>query len=369
MVAGQPGGTRPGRRAKPADPRHDCARSGCAPHTCRPMSAATIRQIHAILSGAFATAVRWEWIDRNPAGTAKLPKARHRTAASPDPADVAKVIATARAVRPGPARAVPVAGCRHRGTPRRAVRVCSGRTWTCRDGVIRIAHQLPSAAGVPEMSARTPRHTRTAASRSTQSPAPVLAERRQAVSEATWAGSASTLPPTAYVFSRDLLGAAPWNPDWLTHKVAEIAQRRRESASTSRRCATTPASQLLAGGIDLRNTAARLGHGGGGATTLRHYADPVSEVDRRAAAYLAQLTAPAADGIAAPPSRHPRSYDPVEPFHCCLGYVVVRLLAPSRISGCRRRGGGRCRDADHAQLIIDRVHDPVVTDPDAPQPV
>jgi len=28
-------------------------------------------------------------------------------------------------------------------------------------------------------------------------------------------------------------------------------------------------------------TAARLGHSGGGATTLRHYADPVPEVDRR----------------------------------------------------------------------------------------
>lgn len=50
------------------------------------------------------------------------------------------------------------------------------------------------------------------------------------------------------------------------------------------------ASQLLAGGIDLRNTAARLGHGDGGATTLRHYADPVSEVDRQAAAYLDELT-------------------------------------------------------------------------------
>ena len=34
-----------------------------------------------------------------------------------------------------------------------------------------------------------------------------------------------------------------------------------------------------------------LGHSGGGATTLRHYADPVPEVDRRAAAYLAKLTA------------------------------------------------------------------------------
>jgi integrase len=52
------------------------------------------------------------------------------------------------------------------------------------------------------------------------------------------------------------------------------------------------ASQLLAAGFDLGNTAARLGHSGGGATTLKHYADPVSEVDRRAAAYLAQLTIP-----------------------------------------------------------------------------
>jgi hypothetical protein len=40
-----------------------------------------------------------------------------------------------------------------------------------------------------------------------------------------------------------------------------------------------------------RGRGIRTGHGGGGATTLRHYADPVPEVDRRAAAYLAQLTA------------------------------------------------------------------------------
>jgi len=46
--------------------------------------------------------------------------------------------------------------------------------------------------------------------------------------------------------------------------------------------------RVSAGRFDLRNTAARLGHGGGGATTLRHCADPVPEVDRRAAAYLAQ---------------------------------------------------------------------------------
>jgi len=57
------------------------------------------------------------------------------------------------------------------------------------------------------------------------------------------------------------------------------------------------ASQLLAARFDLQNAAVRLGHGGGGATTLKHYADPVSEVDRRAATYLAELT-----GVSATPS-------------------------------------------------------------------
>jgi hypothetical protein len=51
------------------------------------------------------------------------------------------------------------------------------------------------------------------------------------------------------------------------------------------------ASQILVAGFDLRDTAARLGHRGGGATTLRHYADPVPEADRIGAAYRAQPVA------------------------------------------------------------------------------
>ena len=51
----------------------------------------TIRQIHAILSGAFAAAVRWQWIDRNPASSAKLPKADPRSPTSPEPDQVASL--------------------------------------------------------------------------------------------------------------------------------------------------------------------------------------------------------------------------------------------------------------------------------------
>ena len=94
----------------------------------------------------------------------------------------------------------------------------------------------------------------------------------------------------AYLFSNDPAHARPWNPDWVTHQIAAAADAAGVELDIKGGRHYT-ASQLLAGGFDLRNTAARLGHSGGGATTLRHYADPVPEVDRRAAAYLAKLTA------------------------------------------------------------------------------
>ena len=46
------------------------------------------------------------------------------------------------------------------------------------------------------------------------------------------------------------------------------------------------ATELIAGGVDVRTVAGRLGHGGGGTTTLRVYAAWVSEADQRASAGL-----------------------------------------------------------------------------------
>jgi integrase len=88
------------------------------------------------------------------------------------------------------------------------------------------------------------------------------------------------------------LAIDPWNPDCNSSRRGPGRRAGVELNIKAMRHYT--ASQLLAAGFDLGNTAARLGHSGGGATTLKHYADPVSEVDRRAAAYLAQLTVPLA---------------------------------------------------------------------------
>jgi integrase len=292
IVSGGPGAALV-RRPRGGDADHNCARAGCQAHQCRPMSAMTIRQIHAILSGAFAAAVRWEWIDRNPAGSARLPKNRHRSPSSPTPADVAAVIAAARELQLDLLALymwlAAVTGAR-RGE------LC-GLQWADIDldaGVVHIAFSYLVRDGQKmRKDTKTHQERNLAIDAVTVS---VLAERKNHV-QALVANIGVKLAPTAYVFSTDPLGTTPWNPDWVTHKVAEVAAHAGMSLNVKALRHYT-ASQLLAGGIDLRNTAARLGHGGGGATTLRHYADPVSEVDRRAAAYLAQLTAPAASGEA-----------------------------------------------------------------------
>lgn len=85
----------PGRQPWRPGPGHDCALSGCRPHECRPMKAGTIRQIHSILSAAFDAAQRWEWIDRNPAASARLTTPAIKKQPAIPPEDVAAVIAKA----------------------------------------------------------------------------------------------------------------------------------------------------------------------------------------------------------------------------------------------------------------------------------
>jgi hypothetical protein len=101
------------------------------------------------------------------------------------------------------------------------------------------------------------------------------------------------LAADAYLFSNEPGHTRPWNPDWATHRISAAADAVRVDLDIKGGRHYT-ASQLLAAGFDRRNTAARLGHSGGGATTLRHYADPVPEADRRAATYLSRLTSNAA---------------------------------------------------------------------------
>jgi integrase len=284
VVAGSPSDDPRLSRRRPG-PGHDCLRAGCRPHVCHPMKASTIRGIHSILSGAFAAAQRWEWTDRNPAESAKPPTTVRRPIPATSPDDVAKVIAEARAHSAALGLylwLVVVTGVRRGelcGLQIRDIDLDRGLVHVAFNYVVRggqgvrkdtKTHQDRWLAIDPDTCLLI---------------ATYLDEIRTDL-----AGVGVELLDDAYLFSNDPAHSWPWNPDWATHKVAEAAAGAEVKLAIKGGRHYT-ASQLLAGGFDLRNTAARLGHSGGGATTLRHYADPVPEVDRRAAAYLARLTA------------------------------------------------------------------------------
>ena len=284
VVAGEPGGDPRLSRRRPG-PGHDCRRAGCHPHVCHPMKPSTIRGIHSILSGAFAAAQRWEWTDRNPAESAKPPTTTRRPIPATSPEDVAKVIGQVRAHDAALGLylwLVVVTGVRRGelcGLQIRDIDLDRGLVHVAFNYVVRggqrvrkdtKTHQDRWLAIDPDTCALI---------------ATYLDEIRVAL-----AAVGVELRDDAYLFSNDPAHARPWNPDWVTHQIAAAADAAGVELDIKGGRHYT-ASQLLAGGFDLRNTAARLGHSGGGATTLRHYADPVPEVDRRAAAYLAQLTA------------------------------------------------------------------------------
>lgn len=96
----------------------------------------------------------------------------------------------------------------------------------------------------------------------------------------------------AYLFSYEPARDRPYDPSGVTHWYARMCAKVGID-SHFHAVRHYSATELLTAGVDLRTVAGRLGHAGGGATTLRMYAAWVGESDRRAAEILGgRLTRP-----------------------------------------------------------------------------
>jgi len=81
-------------------------------------------------------------------------------------------------------------------------------------------------------------------------------------------------------------GSTMTHPDSVTQRYGRLA--RRVGVDTHLHCLRHySATELIAAGVDIRTVAGRLGHAGGGSTTLRTYTAFVHEADQRAATALA----------------------------------------------------------------------------------
>jgi integrase len=115
--------------------------------------------------------------------------------------------------------------------------------------------------------------------------AAVLAEHRHRWAERA-AALGTELRTDAHVFASDPEGRVALIPDTATQRYNRLAARLGID-SHLHALRHYSATELIAAGVDVRTVAGRLGHGGGGATTLRVYAAWLSEADQRAASQLA----------------------------------------------------------------------------------
>jgi integrase len=257
---------------------HECNEK-CQPHRCRPLAPTTIRHIHFILSGAYKRAVRWGWVAENPTAKAEPPPAPKPNPQPPSAAGAARIVTTSwrdpdwgtlvwvamtTGVRRGELCAirrssVDLAEGRETLWLRRAIRRKPGAGWV--EGDLK-THQQRRIALDAETVTVLRQHLERCASRA-------------AALRIEW-------PKDAFLFSTQPDGTTFPTPDSVTQRYDRMVTRLGID-TTLHKLRHYSATELIAAGVDPRTVAGRLGHGGGGTTTLRTYTAWVSESDQRAA--------------------------------------------------------------------------------------
>jgi integrase len=102
------------------------------------------------------------------------------------------------------------------------------------------------------------------------------------------------------MFSRDPAGREHLKPDSVTQRYGRLVARLGIKTSIHK-LRTYNATELLAGGLDIRTAAGRLGHSDGGVTTMRHYVPWVTEADQRAAGTIGPRMPPRPPRAELPP--------------------------------------------------------------------
>ncbi len=260
-----------GRPPEAGYPDHDCAQAGCAvieclPHVCRPLSAATIRRIHFAVSATMTAAVRWDWIKSNPATIAKKPRQPTPRPHPPTVEEAGRIVAAAWEQDEDWGTLVwlvMVTGMRRAEllALRWADVNLAGATLTISRNYVRV----PGRA--IEKDTKTHQLRRVSLDSSTVE---VLSEHRERYEDVM---RQLQLEPTerAFLFSHEPTYDRPYDPSAVTHRYSKMC-RLLGIDSHLHALRHYSATELLTAGVDLRTVAGRLGHGGGGATTLRVYA-------------------------------------------------------------------------------------------------
>ncbi|TCC64747.1 GntR family transcriptional regulator [Kribbella pittospori] len=258
--------------------QHECDQR-CRPHECRPLGASTVRQIHFILSGAFRQAVRWKWVSVNPMPTGKPPSAPKPNPRPPTADEAARIL--------GEAFSDPAWGTfvwLAMVTGARRGELC-GLRWSKVDldqGTIVIDTSVAQNSSKKWLKdTKTHQHRRL----TLDAESVTLLRKHREICDENATKLKTKLGPNAFVFSLAPDNSEHLVPDSVSQRYSKLATRLGIDTHLHN-LRHYSATELIAAGVDIRTVAGRLGHGGGGTTTLRVYTAFVSEADQRAATAL-----------------------------------------------------------------------------------
>jgi integrase len=252
----------------------------CRPHVCNPLKPNTVRNIHTILSGAYTRAVRWRWIGTNPVSQAQQPSPTAPDPRPPSAAQAARIVSEAWK-DPDWGMVVWLAMT----TGARRGELCALR-WNNIDfatGVLDVQTSIGELNTVMwEKDTKTHQRRRIVVDPQT------LALLRAYLHHIALRAAALDieLPEDSFVFSRSPDGSTWLKPSSVTQRYSRMCERLGWDMHVHQ-LRHYSATELITAGVDIRTVAGRLGHSGGGTTTLKVYSAWVAEADQRAASSLA----------------------------------------------------------------------------------
>jgi integrase len=258
---------------------HECGEK-CRAVDCHPLSSSSIRSVHWVLNSAMDCAVRWRWISQNPLDVVQPPPPPKPDPRPPSPKEAARILNEAwkdpewgalvwTAMTTGARRGELCA-------LRRENLDLTTQVITVRTGLKLIDKQWV------RLDTKTHQQRRIAVDDDT---AAVLREHLARI-DAVADQLDIEIGPEGYLFTLSPDASEPMKPDTVTQRYDRMA-KRLGITTTFHKLRHYSATELIAAGVDVRTVAGRLGHGGGGTTTLKVYAAWVSEADQRAAGALA----------------------------------------------------------------------------------
>jgi integrase len=238
------------------------------------LSSGTVRRIHGVLHAALAQAQRWQWIANNPAAYASPPRNEPNEIRPPTPADVMLLIEKAQASDPAFGTYLRLAACT--GARRSQLLALRWKDIDLARRRISFTRALVEGRGGPVLApTKTRRSYQVSVDRVSVG---MLRELRQG----------AVAGADAFVFSHDVGGTTPWQPNWVTKEFVRLRRQAGIPHCRLHDLRHFMATEMLAAGVAIPIVAARLSHARA-STTLNVYAHAVPGGDRDAAEQISVL--------------------------------------------------------------------------------